>query len=150
MKADARPVEPRRKQVVDREIDARGVQLLEDRTHTTDRLAIRIIDPGELDQRRLERLEGGNRARPAVAPVGSISLDLFRVIRAEPVLVAIAPPVERLLRDKSRARQHPLLVLNFRSIETAELPPGAVEDNFIAVRLAEQYVEVDKEPAPLA
>jgi hypothetical protein len=72
MQPDAWTVEPGREQVVDRQVDARGVQLLEDRADPADRLAVGLVDPGQLDQRRLERLESRGRCCQAV------SCDYFR------------------------------------------------------------------------
>ncbi len=57
VQADPRAIEPSRQQVVDRKIDARRVELLEDCANATDRLAVGVVDAGQLDERNFECLK---------------------------------------------------------------------------------------------
>jgi hypothetical protein len=76
VQANSRAVQARGQEVVDREVDAGRVQLLEDGADATDGFAVGFIDAGQLDERRLECLKRGRSAGPPRPPLREVPAEL--------------------------------------------------------------------------
>ena len=137
-------------EVVDGEVDAGRVELLEDGADAADRVAVGFFNARQLDERHLEGLERRDGGRPAVSPLRAVLVEVGRVGSA---CSQSSKPSRHLKKpccdEEHRARKHPLLVLGLALVQAAKFALRSIEDHVVAVRLVQQDIEVHVEPAPL-